>query len=1291
MPNALGYTPENMTLEKGTTMTTNTPSVSGGAVTSWEISPSLPTGLSFGSTNGSIWGTPSVLQTSATTYTIWANNSGGSESAQVNITINDQVASIAYPSTVEVSNDRAMTTVTPTNTGGAVTSWEIDPSLPSSLSFGSTNGSIWGTPTGLLANATYTVYANNSGGSSSATFTLGLNWTLTPSAEGAYITRNSSIGSDITFQYYNASRASFVYANTKMSAGRYHTCAILDNGDLKCWGKDTDGQVGDSSSTYNSWSPSTTVTLYGDAVAVSGGRSHTCALLDGGDVKCWGDDQYGQLGDGATLADRTTPPYSAINLGTGRTAVAISAGGYHTCALLDNGDVKCWGRDNEGQLGDGGTITSTDYTAAPSSTAINLGTGRTAVAISAGEYHTCAILDNGDLKCWGMDNAGQLGDGGANTSTSAPSSTAVNLGAGRTAVAVAAGWEHTCAILDNGDMKCWGKDAYGQLGDGGSNTHTNAPSSTAINLGTGRTAVALTASFRHTCALLDNGDVKCWGRDNFGQLGDGGTITSSDYTTAPSSTAINLGPGRTAVSLSSGTYHTCAVLDNADMKCWGYDHYGQLGDGWPSGTDSSSPVLVSGSHTWDSSTGVNTGMVSVSGATCAISPSLPTGMSLTSGTCAITGTPTVTAVNATYTVWANISGTSYSGQVWLEVGLNAPIPSYAPASYTSTKGITVSTVLASNTGGEVTTWGINATLPSGLSFGTSNGSIWGTPDTLTPATTYTVYANNSAGSSSTTITFTVNDHAPAPINAFSDNITLDYGQAITPIGGFEVRPDLIAAGLDHTCAIKSDGSVRCWGDGTYGKLGHGGSGDRNTPTATASLGVGRTAIDITAGGEFTCAVLDDGSVVCWGRNDYGQLGDGTLTNRNTPTQTISLGRPAVAIEAGSHHSACALLDNGSVSCWGRNHKGQLGRGYTNSTADLSQRTPALTLPMPGGQPVVALDIGHYMVCAVLGNGSIACWGQYGGGNTPSLKTFFNASNPAIDVSTGRYAGCGLLGNGSVTCWGTGWLGTGGESQSADPGDIWPNLGSGRTAVELEIGRKHRCVLLDDDSVKCWGDDYYGQLGNGGGQGNKNAPFSTTFASNLGLQRMSAGHWHTCIASKTNEVYCWGDGAEGKLGDGSTSINQNPGKTNHFSGTNPVKAHGDITSWAIHPSLPTGLSFGSSNGTIWGTPTASIPQTNFTIYANNSGGSSSLVLNLGVEPDSPGPFEYIPENNTLTNNSLVHIAPSFVNITTGNGTTWQVGSSDTGPGSNFAFNINGVVYFDAGSNEKLWAYNPTTNT
>ena len=113
--------------------------------------------------------------------------------------------------------------------------------------------------------------------------------------------------------------------------------------------------------------------------------------------------------------------------------------------------------------------------------------------VANGADHSCAILDNGDLKCWGSDQYGQLGDGGTNTDTNAPSSTAIDLGTGRTAVAISAGGQHTCAILDNGDLKCWGYDYYGQLGDGGTNTNTNAPSSTAIDLGTGRTCLLYTS------------------------------------------------------------------------------------------------------------------------------------------------------------------------------------------------------------------------------------------------------------------------------------------------------------------------------------------------------------------------------------------------------------------------------------------------------------------------------------------------------------------------------------------------------------------------------------------------------------------------------------------------------------------------------------------------------------------------------------------------------------------------------------------------------------------------------
>ena len=185
----------------------------------------------------------------------------------------------------------------------------------------------------------------------------------------------------------------------------------------------------------------------------------------------------------------------------------------------------------------------------------------TDTTLSSGGYHTCAILDNGSVSCWGRGNNGQLGNG-ATSDKSTPTLTS-SLGAGRTAVALSSGGFHTCAILDNGAVSCWGDGYYGQLGNGGSSAKTT-PTLTST-LGTGRTAVALSSGFYHTCAILDNGAVSCWGYGSDGQLGNGGT---SDKTT-PTLTST-LGTGRTAVALSSGGVHTCAILDNGAVSCWGY-------------------------------------------------------------------------------------------------------------------------------------------------------------------------------------------------------------------------------------------------------------------------------------------------------------------------------------------------------------------------------------------------------------------------------------------------------------------------------------------------------------------------------------------------------------------------------------------------------------------------------------------------------------------------------------------------------------------------------------------------
>ena len=162
-------------------------------------------------------------------------------------------------------------------------------------------------------------------------------------------------------------------------------------------------------------------------------------------------------------------------------------------------------------------------------------------------------------------------------------------------------------------------------------------------------------------------------------------------------------------------------------------------------------------------------------------------------------------------------------------------------------------------------------------------------------------------------------------------------------------------------------------------------------------------------------------------------------------------------------------------------------------------------------------------------------GSNNGESTPTLANYFSSTNQAVDVALGRYTGCALMANGSVTCWGEGYLGDGnGETTKTSPGLAWVNLPTGRTVVSVEMGRKHACMQLDNGVVKCWGDDQYGQMANGNGENDRNNPTTVNFASGIEAVSIHAGHWHNCITAQTNEVYCWGDGKGGKLGDGGTT-------------------------------------------------------------------------------------------------------------------------------------------------------------
>ncbi len=330
------------------------------------------------------------------------------------------------------------------------------------------------------------------------------------------------------------------------------------------------------------------------------GTAHSCGLLDNNTIKCWGLGSSGQLGYGATAtlgdgAGEMGDALATIDLGTGRTAKQIATGSAHSCAVLDNNTVKCWGLGTDGRLGYG-TTTSLGRASGQMGDAlatIDLGTGRTAVAISTGSAHTCAVLDNATVKCWGLNIDGQLGLGdtdnrGDDAGEMGDALATVDLGTGRTAAAISAGSTHTCAVLDNATVKCWGAGANGRLGYGDQNSLGDDAGEmgnalAAVSLGTGRTVKALSSGDAHTCAILDNNSVKCWGGNGNGRLRLWRLQHDIEVTHrakwAMPLTAVSLGTGRTANSISLGTAHTCVILDNSEVKCWGNGASGRLGYG----------------------------------------------------------------------------------------------------------------------------------------------------------------------------------------------------------------------------------------------------------------------------------------------------------------------------------------------------------------------------------------------------------------------------------------------------------------------------------------------------------------------------------------------------------------------------------------------------------------------------------------------------------------------------------------------------------------------------------------
>jgi alpha-tubulin suppressor-like RCC1 family protein len=788
---------------------------------------------------------------------------------------------------------------------------------------------------------------------------------------------------------------------TSISAGQYFTCMRTTTGAAQCFGQNNYGQLGDGTNADRTTAVGVTGLSSGVA-SLSGGAWHSCAVTDSGSVKCWGRNDWGNLGDGTTSTSYTPVDVSGLNA----TAVKVVTTNYSSCALTSVGGVKCWGYGGWGLIGDG--TGSSRYTPVDVS-----GMTSGVIALAAGGQHICAVKNTGALLCWGWNGYGQLGDGSGSDRYEPTEANGLDSGV----VAVAPGMYHTCASLATGAVKCWGYNGDGQLG---SNNWNQMYTPVSVYGMTDATA-SISSGERYTCVVKTTGALWCWGSNVNGQFGNGNTSTTN-YPVNISA----LGSTVRSVSASLAGFHTCALTTDGTAKCWGYNGYGQLGDA--STTQRVSPTNIGGI------VAPQIGVTTLSGF------ALP-GSGYTASSPGFTLAPPTSSREGAFTFAS-----------------------------TNPNSATIDAVT-----GEVTILGGGSTLLTATQAATSTHDAATAYVSLAFAPVITQLSlayHNSCGLT------TAGGMKCWGYNGWGQIGSAASGVQTTPVNvpGYTSGIAAIATAHHATCALTTAGAVRCWGWGGHGGLG---------------TGIPSGVIAITSGYAHTCALMAYGGVKCWGYNGYGQLGDGTSTDRGEATDVVGLSSGAVAIDAGLYHT-CAVLTTGAAKCWGSNDQQQLGDGATGR-----KNVPTQVTGLTSG--VTSISSGLYHTCAVLTTGAAKCWGANDYGQLGDASNSYRSvptdvstlSANVASISAGWEHTCAHLTTGAAKCWGRnneGELGDGTNTSRNVPVNV-VGLSSGVTSIETGQSL-FTCATVAGNNVKCWGYNEWGQLGDGT-QTHRNTPVDIT--------------------------------------------------------------------------------------------------------------------------------------------------------------------------------------------------------
>lgn len=692
------------------------------------------------------------------------------------------------------------------------------------------------------------------------------------------------------------------------------SCALLSNQTVQCWGRAADGTDA---------SPAPMVV---PGIAKATDLAAGCALSEDGLVRCW---------SGLNASPRAVPNLSGVK------AIA-GADTHHKCALMEDGGVMCWGRNDAGQLGTGNYVDTTEPLPVLDSDGAPL---KGAAAIAVGLYHTCAVLTDGSAACWGFNGHGQLGASGDRQFSSRALKVKLEEEGGDLVdvAQIALGYGHTCALLNDKSVKCWGSNEVGQLGQAGDSLSSSHP--VTVPVGDSFEATSIAAGYGHTCAIGAAGNVRCWGWNVYGQLGSAAAGRAS-------ASPVDVEGLSGVASLALGEAHSCALIEGGAAKCWGNNSLGQFGNGVEA---------------------VNEGYVLTPSAVV----ELEGAVSVSSGylfSCALLGDDTTqdAVSDARAKCWGN--------NEFHQLG--------------------------------------NGDITSSQRFPTAVEQADGTP--------------------------------------FSSI-------------------DELSLGYTHACALSEDKTAWCWGDNGMGQLGTGDYDSRSAPVRVESLSV---VSSLASGHAHSCAVTGARTVMCWGYNEFGQLGDGTFGNSARP-QMVSGLTDVKALALGRAHS-CALLTDATVMCWGNDAYGQLGDGG-GEESESSQMVP---VKVDGLSNVAQIASGHAHVCALLTDGSVTCWGSNllgeAGAPIDAATTRMAPSKVALAgkataIASGYQHTCAILEDKTAACWGNNAYGQLGNAKLENSGT--PVAVSGLTDVtSISTGHGHTCAAIADGTVKCWGNDRYGQLG-----------------------------------------------------------------------------------------------------------------------------------------------------------------------------------------------------------------------